>query len=65
MSILHYVKCETCGKTHEYNISIDVPDEWITIVRGHPGLNEGHHFCSEKCLAHWMYDDGTQEERKA
>jgi hypothetical protein len=39
-----------------------VPDEWLTLVRGNPQTNAGFDFCSEKCLAQWMYGDGSLEQ---
>jgi hypothetical protein len=39
-----------------------VPDEWLTLVRGNPQTHAGFDFCSEKCLAQWMYGNATQGE---
>jgi hypothetical protein len=53
------IKCEMCN--HSYPLDPlqrpherDVPDEWLTLVRGNPQTNAGFDFCSEQCLTQWL-----------
>lgn len=55
--ILTILKCEMCDEQHAIRPvqtpTEGMPPEWLTLYRGDHIGQEGWHFCSERCLAHW------------
>lgn len=58
MSVLHYVKCETCEKTHPFQHQLQLPEDWIVLA---VGVLDERHFCSGQCLHKWTCAEYGQE----